>query len=89
MKEDGIEKLHQLLEKETWPSVYMFKVIFPAEHKTYALVRGVFPDEARFFEKTSSGGKFVSVTVKELMMNADEVITRYKKLSEIDGLLIL
>lgn len=89
MKEADINNLLKLLEKEQWPSVYMFKVIFPADLRTFAMVRGAFPEEARFFEKASSGGKYISVTVKELMLNAEEVIIRYQKLSRIEGVMIL
>lgn len=67
----------------------MFKMIFPSNNRMYALVRGVFPDEARFFEKQSSKGNYVSVTVKEVMLNANEVIDRYDKLSAFEGMIIL
>ena len=67
----------------------MFKLIFPADNRIYALVRGVFPDEARFFEKQSSKGSYISVTVKELMLSAEEVIARYRLISQIDGVIML
>lgn len=89
MKEDTLIRLRAQLEQEPWPAVYMFKMIFPADNRVYALVRGIFPDEARIFEKQSSGGKYISVTVKELMLDAEEVVARYHKLAEIKGIIML
>jgi len=89
MDENALTRLRIRLEKESWPTVYMFKLIFPASNHTYALVRRLFPDEARFFYRHSSHGKYISVTVKEMMLSSDEVIERYKKLSEIEGIILL
>lgn len=89
MKGDVLTRLRLQLEQESWPAVYMFKMIFPADHRTYALVRGMFPDESRFFEKQSSKGNYVSITVKELMLGADEVVARYQRVSEIEGVIML
>ena len=79
----------QLIKEQSWPAVYMFKLIFPADNRTYAMVRGLFPDEARFFDKHSSKGNYISVTVKELMLSADEVVERYRKGTEIEGVIML
>jgi uncharacterized protein len=89
MKDENIASLREHLEREPWPSVYMFKMIFPADNRLYAMVRDIFPDEARFFEKQSSKGNYISVTVKELMLGADEVLDRYRKISEIKGVIML
>jgi len=42
-----------------------------------------------FLKKQSSKGNYISVTVKELMLDADEVLARYHKVSEIDGVIML
>jgi uncharacterized protein len=89
MKDENMTTFREHLERESWPSVYMFKMIFPADNRVYALVRNIFPDEARFFEKQSSKGNYISVTVKELMLGADEVMERYRKVSEIEGVIML
>ena len=73
----------------TWPSVYMFKFIAPAENRIFALLHDLFPAEAIMTNRHSSGGKYVSITVNEVMLNADEVIERYQKASEIDGVIVL
>lgn len=89
MKDENLARLREQLEKEPWPAVYMFKMIFPADNRTYALVRKLFPDEARFFEKQSSKGNYVSITVKELMLGADEVVARYQSVAEVTGVIML
>ena len=89
-KENLLTRLReQLAADQSWPAVYMFKLIFPADNRTYALVRGIFPDESRFFDKHSSKGNYISVTVKELMMSPEEVIERYRKGFAIEGVIML
>jgi uncharacterized protein len=88
-KEKGLEQLKVQLDKMEWPSVYMFKFIFTADNRTYALVRRLFTDESRFFDKPSAKGKYVSVTVKELMLSSEEVVERYRKALDIEGVMAL
>jgi uncharacterized protein len=87
--EQGLEQLKIQLTKMDWPSVYMFKFIFKSSNRTYALVHQLFTDEFRFSDKPSAKGKYTSVTVKELMISADEVIERYRKALEIEGVIAL
>jgi len=82
--------LRERLAKElTWPSVYMFKFIAPAENRIFAMLHDLFPHQAEFTNRHSAGGKYVSITVKEVMMSPDEVIERYEKASAIDGVIVL
>jgi hypothetical protein len=37
----------------------------------------------------STGGKFVSLTIREVMMNADDVVARYDLASGIKGVIVL
>jgi putative lipoic acid-binding regulatory protein len=75
----------QLTENFTWPSVYMFKFIAPANHRTFALLNELFPSPAEVTNRHSAGGKYMSITVKEMMLSVDEVIERYHKASAIEG----
>ncbi len=89
-KENLLSSLReQLVKDQSWPAVYMFKLIFPADNRTYALVRNIFPEESRFFDKHSSKGNYVSVTVKELMLSPEEIIERYRKGFAIEGVIML
>ena len=78
-----------LIRDITWPSVYMFKFIAPAENRIFALLHDLFPHQAEFTNRHSAGGKYVSITVKELMLTADEVIERYQKASAIERVIVL
>jgi hypothetical protein len=79
----------QLAINYTWPSVYMFKFIAPADNRIFALLHDLFPEHAEFTNRHSSGGKYVSITIKEVMTSVDEVISRYEKASAIEGVIAL
>lgn len=72
-----------------WPSVYMFKFIFEPEQERLDAVLALFPPEAEVLRKYSKAGKYLSLTAKEVMMNAEEVLSRYDKASEIAGVIVL
>ncbi len=84
------DKLRELLNKENnWPLVYMFKFIIPADNHKIALVEAKFSDEAIIAHKESSNGKYFSITVKEVMLSADDIIKKYVEMKGIDGLMAL
>jgi len=86
----NFDTLREHLTKDiNWPSVYMFKFIAPAENRIFAMLHDLFPQQAEFTSRHSAGGKYVSITVKELMLNAEEVIERYQKASAIKGVIVL
>ena len=88
--EEQFEKLKAVLDKHTsWPTVYMFKFIIPADNKRIALVESKFSESAIISQHESVNGKYVSITVKEVMLNADAVISKYKEMKGIDGLIAL
>ncbi|MDO9186395.1 MAG: DUF493 family protein [Bacteroidota bacterium] len=89
-RDEQFEKLRELLNKENnWPMVYMFKFIVPADNKKIALVEAKFSDEAVILHKESTTGKYFSITVKEVMLNADSIISKYKEMEGIEGLMAL
>lgn len=82
--EDFLDRLKIQLESNgPWPQVYMFKFIMPDNNRNYAILRGIFGDESKFTVRNSSKGKYLSVTVKEMMMGPAEVIERYQRASVI------
>lgn len=90
INEEFLSRLElQLAQNSSWPSVYMFKFIIPESNQGYALLRSLFGEESRLFTRHSSGGKYISVTVKEMMINPGEVIDRYRKASVIEGIIAL
>ena len=90
MEPHNFDTLREHLTRDiTWPSVYMFKFIAPAENRIFALLHDLFPHQAEFTNRHSAGGKYVSITVKEMMLSVDEVIERYQKASAIEGVIVL
>jgi putative lipoic acid-binding regulatory protein len=88
--DDTFKKLQEQLEKESsWPLVYMFKFIIPANNQKLALVENMFSDEAIISEKSSVKGNYISITVKEVMLDAKSVIAIYTKAAKIEGVISL
>ncbi len=84
------DRLKQRLDEvHTWPSVYMFKFVFEPEQERLDKVLALFPPESEVLRKYSSSGRYLSISVKEVMLNADEVVGRYDKASEIEGVMVL
>lgn len=79
----------KLDETQTYPTVYMFKFIMGAEHRKIAMIENLFGEDAEIYTKESDKGKYISITVKEVVMNTDEIIDIYKKASEIEGVMFL
>jgi uncharacterized protein len=79
----------RLNEVHEWPSVYMFKFIFEPEKSRLDQVLALFPPEAELLRKYSVGGKYLSITAREVMMSAEEVVARYELASGIEGVIVL
>lgn len=90
LSEEAKEGLRQSLEKvHAWPSLYMFKLIFEPDEARLNRVLALFPAEAEVLRRFSTGGKYLSLTVKEVMMSADDVVQRYERASEIPGVIMI
>jgi len=88
--ESEFAELRKKLENNfTWPSVYFFKFIIPADNKKLAKVQSLFGTEAQVIIKPSNKGNYLSISAKELMLSVDEVIERYIRASKIKGLMAL
>lgn len=88
--EDAKNRLRERLnEVHEWPSVYMFKFVLEPEGTKLEALLALFPPESEVLRRYSSGGKYLSITVKEVMMSADEVVTRHEKASAIPSVIVL
>ncbi len=85
------DELRKKLEESitSFPYIYMFKFIIKADNKTMALVEVIFDDDADIIQKQSTKGNFISITVKQVVMNVDEIIAIYEKAAEIEGVMSL
>jgi uncharacterized protein len=82
---DGLRK--ELNKTKTWPIVYMFKFIFPADSKKQALVESKFSNSSVITKQESANGKYISITIKEVMLDADSIINKYIEVSQIEGVM--
>ena len=90
MKTEFYKSLKEKLEHHTiFPSVYMFKFIIPSDNKKMALVEALFGEEAQITTRQSKTNKFTSITAKEMMLSADQIIAVHKKAEEIEGIIQL
>jgi putative lipoic acid-binding regulatory protein len=49
----------------------------------------IFGESAQFITRESSGGKYTSLTIKEIMMDADSIFARYESVGKIEGIISL
>jgi len=83
------DSLKVQLELEEWPMVYLFKFIMPNDSVVIAKVTALFDDGADLKYSNSKTGKYVSLSVKEMMLNVDSVIEKYNNASEFKGVISL
>ena len=69
-----------------FPEEYTFKFIVKPEHQQQ--VESLLP-EARVKLKPSSGNKYVSITLQQMMNSSQEVINVYKQAYNIEGIIAL
>ena len=88
--EEFYKNLKQKLEKQhKFPMVYMFKFIVPNDNQRLAMVQSLFGEEAEVVTRTSKNGKYISLTGREMMLNAQSVINRYRLAEKIPGIVSL
>jgi len=85
--EQSRDEFKERLDQEhQWPTWYLFKFIVPRHLKEE--VAALFPSEA-VTVKSSSQGKYKSVSAKVMMKSSEEVMRIYEKAYQIDGVLAL
>lgn len=89
MSEDLYAKLREQLELLEWPNVYLFKFIAPNESEKIAVLTALFDDGTDLHYQPSKTGKYMSVSVKEMMMDVDSIIDKYKRAAKVDGVITL
>ena len=67
----------------------MFKFIAPNKSNLVARISALFDDGADLKFTTSKTGKYVSVSVKELMLDVDSIINKYEAAAKIEGVISL
>ena len=89
-KPEQYQNLRKELNKsKSWPIVYMFKFIIPSDNQKQALVESKFTDDSIITTKQSANGKYISITIKEVMLSADSIIDKYIEMENVEGLISL
>ncbi len=80
----------QLISDTTWPSVYYYKFIVPANLEKIAEIEAVFDStDAIITTRDSSKGKYTSLSIKVNLDSPDNVIEKYIEVSKIEGVISL
>ncbi len=81
----------RLNEAEDWPATYMYKFIVPTSNEKIAKIEQIFDHiGAAISTRSSSKGKYTSVTIEVKMDSADQVIDKYKEIGEkVEGVISL
>jgi len=90
MAEDQREKMIKILdETHEWPAVYLYKFILKGNNEKIAKLQSIFKDSAQISTKASSGGKYISISVREVTMSGEEVLSKYDAAKKIEGVMVL
>ncbi len=73
-------------EVNDWPSEYVFKFIVPKAG--LASMQELF-NEKEIVVRASARGNYLSITLRETVESADEVVAVYKRVGDIDGVISL
>ena len=83
----SIDSFREKLENNySFPTLYTFKFIVKPDQVEE--IEKLFPKHEVLL-KPSSGGKYVSTTVKIMAASSEDIITRYKEASKIEGIISL
>ena len=87
---ERLDKLRKQLEDyHTWPSVFMFKFVVPSDEEKIKQLHTIFGESAEYRQRLSKNGNYTSVTIREMVMNTDQVFERYTASSAIEGVISL
>ena len=89
--EDFYKRLkEQLLETSTWPSKYLYKFIVPTDKEKIKSIEDIFDNTgAVIASKQSKKGTYTSISITVTLENPDVVISKYKEVSKIEGVISL
>ena len=90
-KDEFYSKLKIQLDDTTdFPADYLYKFIVPASGNQVAEVESIFNNTGAVINtKNSKTGKYVSVSIILKLNSSDEIITYYRKVEKIKGIISL
>ncbi len=90
MDQDRLDELKRLLDEQNqWPAIYMFKFIIPTDHDKFVKLKNIFGESAEVSSRESGNGKYTSITIKEMMLDSESILARYREVKVIEGIISL
>jgi len=86
---DHANRLKELLDKENYPLVYLFKFIIKNDPDKIVDIKRCFDETAEFETNPSRNGNYISVSIKQMMMSSDDILNRYERVSKIKNVIVL
>lgn len=87
--EDEFAKLRELLAEAEYPSVYLYKFIVKKDEEKIIKIKRCFDESAEIQLHPSKKGNYVSVSIREMMLNSEAIIDRYKEVGKIEHVIAL
>ncbi len=81
--------LREQLALLEWPDVYLFKFIVPNDQLKIDQITAFFDENAMIELHPSGKGNYISISVKTVMLNVNEIISIYEQTSAINGVISL
>ncbi len=84
-------RFHEQLKKsQSWPGRYMFKFILKSNHPDFNKLKDFFKKlKKKISVRSSSKENYISITITVSHISSDEVISIYKKVSQIKGIIMI
>jgi putative lipoic acid-binding regulatory protein len=86
---ETFDTLREQLALLDWPDVYFFKFIVPNDELKIAQITAFFDENATIGFHPSGKGNYISISIKTVMLNVDEIISIYEQTSAINGVISL
>lgn len=83
------KRLKDLLDKENYPLLYLFKFIIKKDEKKMIEIKRCFDETAEFEINPSKQGNYISVSIKQMMLDSDDILLRYERVSKIKNVIVL
>lgn len=82
---------NKIAASQNFPSIYMFKFILSSDNQKIAQIEALFDntDNPDISIRPSSRGRYVSITIKQMVQNVEYIIGIYKQVAEIPGVIMM
>lgn len=86
---DRMNRLKELLDKENYPSIYLFKFIIKKDEVKMTEIKLCFDETAEFEMNYSKNGNYISLSIKQMMLNSEDILLRYERVAKIKNVIVL